>query len=99
MATKIREPKRRPGFFVIVINGKKISNLNTNDFLEKYFVGLNKNLKKDTDLEKLIAAYESIWKKKGRIFYIDSWGHKWEQGASKRKMLEYLTNKQNELTE
>ena len=92
----IREAKRQPGYFVIVIGDKKISNLTTNEFLEKYFVNLDKNLKEDSDLEKLIKQYELVWSKKGKIYYIDSWGHKWEQGASKSKMIDYLKSKQNE---
>ena len=93
----IREAKRKPGYFVIVIGNKKISNLTTDEFLEKYFVNLDKNLKEDTDLEKLIKQYELVWSKKGKIYYIDSWGHTWEQGASKTKMIDYLCKFQKAL--
>ena len=96
--TTIREPKRQPGFFEIYIGEKKISPLTKSEFLDKYFVNLKNNLKKDTDLEKLIKQYEVVWKKKGKIFYIDSWGHRWEQGASNQVMLDYLKSKQDEIT-
>ena len=94
----IREPKRQPGYFELEFNGKTVSHLSKQDFLDKYFIGLEKNLKEDTDLEKLIKQYESVWKKSGKVRYIDSWGHIWDQGVSHKVMLDYLTNKQNELT-
>ena len=94
----IREPKRQPGYFEIHIGEKKISPLTKLEFLDKYFINLENNLKKDTDLEKLIKQYEIVWKKKGKIQYIDSWGHKWDQGVSKNVMLDYLKSKQNEFT-
>ena len=97
--TRMPREKRQPGYFVIVIGDKKISHLNTNELLDKYFVNLNANLKKDTDLEKLIKQYEAVWSKKGKIYYIDSCGHVWKQGASKNKMINYLKNKQNEITD
>ena len=91
--------KRQPGYFKIIIGEKSISPLTKQELLEKYFVNLEKNLNKDTDLDKLIKQYELVWKKKGTIQYVDSWGHKWDQGVSHKVMLEYLKNKQDEITE
>ena len=99
MKTVIKETKKRkPGYFEIHIGEKKLSPLTLSEFLDKYFVNLDKNLNKETDLEKLIKQYELVWNKKGKIYYIDSWGHRWEQGASKSKMLNYLESKQNDIT-
>lgn len=94
----IREAKRQPGYFEITVKGKTASHLTKQDFLDKYFINLDKNLKEDTDLEVLIKQYEKVWEKYGKIQYIDSWGHKWDQGVSHKVMLEYLQNKQNEIT-
>ena len=94
----IRETKRQPGYFKIIIGEKTISPLTKEEFLDKYFINLDKNLNKDTDLNKLIKQYESVWKKKGKIQYVDSWGHKWDQGPSNKVMLSYLEKKQNEIT-
>ena len=91
--------KRQPGYFKIIIGEKVISPLTKEEFLDKYFVNLDKNLKKDTDLDKLIKQYELVWRKKGKIQYIDSWGHKWDQGVSYKVQLEYLKSKQDEITE
>ena len=96
---RIRTEKRKPGFFEIHIGDKKISPLTKSELLDKFFININKNLKKDSDLELLIRQYEYVWKKKGKIIYVDSWGHKWEQGASKQVMLDYLKKKQNEITD
>lgn len=94
----IREAKRQPGYFKIQLGEKEYSPLTKEEFLDRYFIKLDKNLNKDTDLNKLLKQYESVWKKLGHIYYIDSWGHLWEQGPSDRVMLEYLQNKQNEIT-
>lgn len=86
-----REPKRQPGYFELYFDKKLVgTRLTLEDFLPKYFVNLDKNLKEDTDLEELIKKYEKIWSCKGKIYYIDSWGHKWNQGPSKTKLLNYL---------
>lgn len=98
-SVRIRQPKRQPGYFILTIKNKQISNLSKQELLEKYFINLDKNLKKDTDLEMLIKQYEKTWKKLGKVQYIDSWGHKWEQGVSHNAMLEYLQNKQQNVTE
>lgn len=94
-----RGKKRQPGYFIITIKGKQSSHLTKEELLEKYFINLDKNLNKDTDLEKLIKQYEVTWKKLGTIQYIDSWGHKWDQGVSHKAMLEYLQRNQNDTKE
>lgn len=91
-----REPKRQPGYFVLYLGGKCVGNrLTLEDFLPRYFINLDKNLNADTDLEELLTKYENIWKTKGKVEYIDSWGHKWNQGPSKSKLLGYLSDVQN----
>lgn len=90
-----KRKERKSGYFEIIIKNKKISNLTKDEVLDKYFINLDKNLKKDTDLEKLIKQYEESWKKLGRVQYIDSWGHLWNQGVSHSYMLRYLQEKQN----
>ena len=90
---KIREPKRQPGYFQLYWDGKCVGqHLTLEEFLPKYFNKLKDNLAREPDLEKLIKQYEYIWKKKGKVIYIDSWGHKWNQGPSHTKLLNYLQN-------
>lgn len=91
-----REPKRQPGYFELYLGGKCVgTRLTYEDFYPRYFINLDKNLNKDSDLEQLLAKYESIWKTKGKVQYIDSWGHRWNQGPSRSKLLNYLSNVQN----
>lgn len=86
-----REPKRQPGYYELYFGEKLVgTKLTLEDFLPKYFVNLEKNLTEDTDLEQLLVKYEKIWKTKGKVYYIDSWGHRWNQGPSKAKLLNYL---------
>ena len=92
-------PKRGKGYYELYLGEKCLgTGLSLNDFLPKYFVNLSNNLKKDSDLEVLLKLYEQNWRKKGKIYYIDSWGHKWKQGPAHKRLLEYLENKQNEFT-
>lgn len=93
-----REPKRQAGYFVLYFGGKCVGNrLTLEEFLPKYFINLEKNLTKDSNLEELLTKYEKIWNAKGKVNYVDSWGHIWNQGPSKSKLLNYLSEKYNEL--
>lgn len=94
-----KEPKKRqPGYYELYLGSKLVgTNLTAEDFCSKYFINLDKNLNKDTNLEALLDKYESIWKSGGTARYIDSWGHKWNQGVTRPKLLEYLKSKQNNL--
>ena len=86
-----REPKRQPGYWELYFGGKLVgTRLTLEELLPKYFVNLDKNLDSDTDLEELVSKYEKIWSTKGKIYYIDSWSHRWNQGPSKTKLLNYL---------
>lgn len=90
-----RQMKRQPGYFILYFGGKCVgSRLTLEDLLPKYFINLEKNLDSSTDLEQLLKKYEITWKTKGKIEYIDSWGHRWEQGPSKSKLLDYLVKAQ-----
>ena len=86
-----KEPKRQAGYFELYLGGKCVgTKLTLEDFLPRYFTNLENNLKKDTNLEELLAKYEQLWNTKGEVNYVDSWGHRWKQGPSRSKLLAYL---------
>lgn len=86
-----REPKRQAGYYELYLGGKCVgTRLTLEDFLPKYFTNLDKNLTKDSNLEDLLDKYEKIWTTKGEVYYIDSWSHRWKQGPSRTKLLNYL---------
>ena len=82
--------------YLVTSTGTKqiVRNVNEKTLLDKYFIGLENNIKKNPGItaDKLIASYKKLWEKHGelRCFYTDSWGHKWVCFPSDKKLINYL---------